>query len=316
MKKIIFLCIITLVFGVTGSRLALAKDTFVVGISTPTADHGWTGGVVWWAEQAIAEFGAKHPNIEFVYRTSDSDKEQLADVEAMYERGVDALILLPHRPALLATIVNRVHKAGAFIVVVDRSIPKVPKDVYIAGDNYDFGRKCGVYLTEALNGKGNILVMEGIPCEGNSLRVNGFKSSLEQYPGIVVLDSQPAYWSPPKAYELMLQYLQVFPQIDAVWCGDDDVMETALQAYKESGRKDIAFFLGGGGSKKIMKMIIDDDPLVKATVTYPPKMVHEGIQLAVERLIKGTVFPQKIIIPSELVTKGNVMEFYSPDSTY
>ena len=316
MKKILLLiCIIAACLALPGT-FARAGEKYVVGIATPDADHGWTGGIVWWAEKAVADFGKNHPDIEFVFRSSSSDKEQVRQVEAMHEKKIDALVILPHRPAPLTTVLNKVHKAGAFLVVVDRSIPKVPKDVYLAGDNFGFGRECGLYLARALGGKGNILVMEGIPCEGNTLRVNGFKEGIKPHPGIVVIDSQPAYWSPPKAYELMLQYLQKFPQIDAVWCGDDDVMETALQAYRESGRKDIRFFLGGGGSKKIIKMIIDQDPLVQATVTYPPKMIYEGVRLAVEKLTKGASFSKEITIPSELVIKENARDFYYPDSIY
>lgn len=315
-KRLLFLCFAAmLALGAAGPAGA-AKDSFVIGISTPTADHGWTGGIVWWAERAAAEFGKKHPNITFIFKSSDSDKEQVTHIEAMHERKLDALVILPHRPAPLTTVLNKVHKSGAFIVVVDRVIPKVPKDVYIAGDNYGFGRECGLHLAEALDGKGKILVMEGIPCEGNSLRVSGFKDGIKSHPEIVVMDSQPAYWNPAKAYELMLQYLQKFPHIDAVWCGDDDVLETAVQAYKESGRTDIKFFLGGGGSKNIIKMILDNDPLVHATVTYPPKMVYEGVHLAVERLTTGAVFPREIVIPSELVTRKNAQESYYPDSIY
>ncbi len=295
---------------------AHAEGRFVVGLSTPTDDHGWTGGVVWWAEQAVKTFGQKYPNITFIYKTSDSDKEQAADVEAFLEKKIQALIILPHKPAPLSTVLNKAHNAGVFIVVVDRSIPKVPKDVYLAGDNYGFGRESGAYLAKELGGTGKIVIMEGIPCEGNTLRINGFKESIRQSPGIVVMDSQPAYWSPPKGYELMQRYLRQFPQIDAIWCGDDDVLEGALKAYEEAGRTDIKLFLGGGGSKRIIKRILDGDPLVRATVTYPPKMVYESVELTVEHLTKQTRFPKEIVIPSELVTRKNASTYYYPDSIY
>ena len=314
MKKSMLCCLVAFFLGVTGS--ASAAPAYRIGIACPTADHGWTGGVVWWAEQAVLEFGKVHPDIEFVLKQSESDKEQVSQIEAMHEKKLGALVILPHRPAPLTTVLNKVHRSGTFIVVVDRSIPKVPKNIYIAGDNYGFGHGCGKHMANALQGKGNIVVMEGIPCEGNTLRINGFKNGIQGHPEIVVMDSQPAFWSPVKAYELMLQYLDQFPKIDAVWCGDDDVLEAAVQAYKESGRKDIQFFLGGGGSKNIVKMILDGDPLVSATVTYPPKMMYESIRIAVEHLKKGTVFEKEIAMPSTLVTRENAKEFYYPDSIY
>ncbi len=316
MKKFaVFICCV-IAFTAGSFSCAFAGEKIVVGISTPTADHGWTGGIVWWAEQAVKKFGQQHPNIEFILRPSATEREQAADVEAMLASKVHALVILPHKPAPLTTVLNKAHKAGVFIVVVDRSIPKVPKNVYLAGDNKDFGRKNGEYMVSALGGKGNILVMEGIPCEGNSLRVSGFKEAVAGHPGLVVMDSQPAYWSPPKGYELMRRYLEEFASIDAVWCGDDDVLEAVLKAYAESGRKDVKFFLGGGGSKVMIKHVLDGDTLVPVTVTYPPKMIFEGVQIAIEHLLAGKNFPPEIVISSELVTKDNAKDFYYPDSIY
>ena len=316
MKKLAVL--VSFIIAFVGGTLApaVAGETLIIGISTPTADHGWTGGIIWWAEQAVAQLQKKHPTIKFIMRASASEREQAADVEAMLKKKVRALVILPHKPAPLTTLLNKAHKAGVFIVVVDRSIPKVPKDIYLAGDNKDFGRKNGEYMVKALGGTGNILVMEGIPCEGNSLRVSGFKETLAGYPGIVVMDSQPAYWSPPKGYELMQRYLQQFPSIDAVWCGDDDVLESVLKAYAESGRNDIKFFLGGGGSKAIIKRVLEGDTLVPVTVTYPPEMIFQGTEMAVKHLTTGETFPLECVIPSELVTRENAAHFYHPDSIY
>lgn len=307
-------CAVMIVFFLNAK--AIAGNNVVVGISIPSADHGWTGGVVWWGERAVAEFSKEYPNIEFVFRVSGSEDGQVSDIEDMFARKVDALVILPHRPAPLTTVLNKMHKAGAFIAVVDRSIPKVPKDVYIAGDNYGFGYKCGRHLASALGGKGNILVIEGIPCEGNAHRIEGFKAGIAGYPDIVVMDSRPAYWSPPKAYELMVEYLRKFSRIDAVWCGDDDMLEEAVRAYQESGRSDVAFFLGGGGSKNVVKRIMDNDPLVRATVTYPPKMIYDAVAFVVEQLTRGGEFQKEIVVPSQLITKENAKDYYYPESVY
>jgi ribose transport system substrate-binding protein len=105
---------------------------------------------------------------------------------------------------------------------------------------------------------------------------------MAKYPDIEIMDSQPAHWSTQKGLEIMENYLQKYDQINAVWAQDDDVLKGVLQAYKESGRDDIQFFLGGAGSKDIVKMIIDGDPVVRADVTYPPSMVATAISLAVK----------------------------------
>lgn len=87
-----------------------------------------------------------------------------------------------------------------------------------------------------------------------------------------------------------------------------------MQAYKESGRSDVKLVLGGAGSKDIIKMIIDCDPLVRGTITYPPKMIYEGVIMTAEHMINGKNYDKTMIIPAELVTKENAADFYYPDS--
>ena len=86
----------------------------------------------------------------------------------------------------------------------------------------------------------------------------------------------------------------------------------ALKAYQESGRKDVKLFLGGGGSKVIVKKVLDGDPLVRMTVTYPPKMIYVAAQEAVKTL-KGETFAEKVkIVPAEVVNAANAKDFSYP----
>jgi ribose transport system substrate-binding protein len=80
--------------------------------------------------------------------------------------------------------------------------------------------------------------------------------------------------------------------------------------------------VGGGGMKNIIKMIADNDPMVPATVTYPPSMIAEGIHLAAstlrdhrERQISQFV-PRHMMIDVDLVTPDNAQQYYFPDSAY
>jgi len=305
------------------SLFVFAQEKHKIGVAIPSADHGWTGGIVWWAERAIEDWESKDPSLEFVLLTAVSPEDQVGDVEDLMVQQIDALVILPHDSATLTPIVEEAYKEGIYTVVVDRGLVKDAQDVYIAGDNSGMGRVSAEWMAKELNGKGKIVVLEGIPTVINTERVNGFMEVMEQYPGIEILDSQPAYWSTQRGLEIMENYLQKYPQIDAVWAQDDDVLKGVLQAYKESGRSDIKIMLGGAGSKDIIKMIIDGDPLVKADVTYPPSMIATGISLGVMG-VKGEVWdgfyqhklPSKIILAAELITQENAEDYYYPDSVF
>lgn len=302
---------------------AAAKKQVKVGVSIPSADHGWTGGIVYYANKAVKEWRARDPNAEFVVTAADSPERQVGDVEDLMTRGIDALVILPHESAPLTPIVKEAHNKGVFVVVVDRGLTEEFDYVYIAGDNPGLGRVSAEWMAKELNGQGKIVVLEGLPVVINTERVEAFKKVMARHPGIEILDSQLANWSTQRGLEIMENYLQKYQHIDAVWAQDDDVLKGVLQAYKESGRQDIKLMLGGAGSKDIIKMVKDGDPLVRADVTYPPSMVASAVTLGVlgargENLdgLYQHKIPSKIIIASEMITRENAAEYYEPESVY
>ncbi len=322
MKRVASLLILTLVLTLAMTAGAFAEE-YRIGVSIPSADHGWTGGIVWWAQKAISDWEAQASDLTFFLVTANSASEQVGQIEDLMVKGIDALVVLAHDSAPLTPIVEQVKKEGIYVVSVDRGLTKPVEDVYIAGDNPGMGRVSAEWIAKELKGKGRIVVLEGIPCVINTERVDAFNAVMKEYPGIEILDSQPAHWSTQKGLELMENYLQKYDQIDAVWAQDDDVLKGVIQAYKESGRDDIKILFGGAGSKDIVKMIIDGDPLVRADVTYHPSMIATGISLAVQGLKNEPLsgfyqkkIPAKIILAAELITKDNAEDHYVPESIF
>ena len=300
-----------------------AADKVKIGISIPTADHGWTGGIVSWAKTAVEDWKRKDPDLEFYLVTADSSAKQVSDIEDLMSKGIQALVVLAHESAPLTPIVEKVSEAGIYVVSVDRGLTKPVEDAYIAGDNPGLGRVSAEWLAEKLGGQGDIVVLEGTPCVINSERVDAFREVMKKHPGIRILDSQPTDWQAAKGLQVMENYLQKHRKIDAVWAQDDDVLKGVLQAYRESGRKDIRFFLGGGGSKEMVKKVMDGDRLVQADVIYPPSMIASGISLAVMAMRGAPLdgfyqrkIPSRIILSAELVTPENAKDYYFPDSNY
>ena len=288
-----------------------------IGVSIPSADHGWTGGVVYWAEQTKKDLERKDPKLEIILSTAKDSSEQVNKIENLMVQGIKALVVLPQEPAPLTGICSQVKQRGVYLVVVDRGLDKNIQDLTVAGDNSEFGRRCAEEMAKRLKGKGNILIMEGVPCEVNTLRVNAFKNVMKKYPDIRILESQTSNWSQEKGLKLMENFLQKYKKIDAVWAGDDDVLIGALKAYSESKRKDVKFFIGGGGAKAIVKRVLDKDPLVPVNVTYPPRMIAYGIEFAVAAAKgKPTAKSKREVIPAEVITPANAKYFYQPNSPY
>ena len=60
------LCVSAAALFCGGCGDAKTDNTIKIGVSIPAADHGWTGGIVWWAEQAKKEWEAKDPGVKVI----------------------------------------------------------------------------------------------------------------------------------------------------------------------------------------------------------------------------------------------------------
>ncbi|MGO3738545.1 MAG: substrate-binding domain-containing protein [Marinomonas foliarum] len=312
------IAVFTMLFAFVGTSYA-AK--YKVGISVPSADHGWTAGLLWWANKAAADFEAEDKDVEFFVVASSSGSKQVGDVEDLMIKGINALVILPHNPATLQKVIEEAYDDGIYTVVVDRELAHPAQNVFIAGDNAGLGRVGGQWLAKEMSGKGNVVVIEGLQIPINKQRVDAFNEVMADYPNIKILDSQPGDWSTQKALSVMENFLQKHPKIDAVWCQDDDMLKGVLKAIEESGRTDIKTVLGGAGSKDILEMIQHESKMVRATVTYSPSMIASGVALAVHGVKNekiGHLYhePSRVILGADLVTKENVADYYFEDAAY
>lgn len=315
-----------------------AKKTRI-GISIPSATHGWPAGVIWWAEQTRALY----PDIEWDLVTAANAGDQAAQIEALLVKGLDALVVLAFDSDTPLAVIREAKNQGVFVVSVDRGLRQPVADIYLAGDNTAFGRESARYMVDKLNGQGRIVILRGIPTEIDTERYNGAMEVFNQHDGIEVLGANHGNWNRAQAHEVMQAFLQRFPRIDAVWASDDDMALGVEQALREAGRQDDMWVLGGAGMKTIVQRVMDNDPLFPADITYPPGMIAAGIHLAVahtrdgdEQAIADNIpahlridraslrdgseplwtGQRTIILPVALITPENAAEFYFPDSVY
>src|SRR5439155_505224 len=93
-----------------------------IGVTMPTADHGWMGGANWWAKKAMDDWKKKDPNVDFVFKTSGDVTKQVADVEDMLVQGVNGLVVFPFESAPLTPVVEKAYGKGVYVVVLDRGV--------------------------------------------------------------------------------------------------------------------------------------------------------------------------------------------------
>ncbi|TIT00278.1 MAG: ABC transporter substrate-binding protein [Mesorhizobium sp.] len=296
---------------------AMAEDKKVIAVSIPAADHGWTAGVVYHAQTAAKEINAAFPGVEVIVKTSPSAAEQVSAIEDLSaSRKIDALVILPYSSEELTEPVKAIKEKGTFITVVDRGLtdPTV-QSLYVAGDNIAVGRNTAKYMIDKLGGKGDLVVLRGIPTVIDDERIKGFQDAIAGT-GLKVLDIQYAHWNSDEAFKLMQDYLAKYPHIDAVWANDDDMLLGVLEAVKQSGRTDIKLALGGNGMKDIVKKVIDGDTMTPVETPYPPSMIKTAIYMTMANLVGQAPVRGAVKLDAPLITKDNAKEYYFPDSPF
>lgn len=292
-----------------------AEAGLKVGVSVPKATHGWSGAVVWWAKEGIGQLRSKYPEIDFLLVTASTPEQQAADIDLLTQEGIDSLVVLPVSDLNLVEVLGRAQQKGVFIVAVDRVSPSLPQDVLIVADNQSLGRQCGEIMAQALEGRGKIVIMEAFSSI-NAARVEAFRREIAKYPELQIIDSQNVDWNVLKGQEVMENLLNQHQLIDGIWTGDDSVLLTVKNYYEKSGRQDLKIMLGLGGAKEVIKLIMDEHPLVQATIYYPASIIADGLKVAVEHLMEGREVSPVIPIECPGVDRSNAHNFYAPDSLY
>ncbi|HLU16214.1 MAG TPA: substrate-binding domain-containing protein [Burkholderiaceae bacterium] len=296
---------------------ALAQNKVVIGVSIPAATHGWTGGVVYHAQQAEKEIEAAFPHIDVVVKTSPSATAQVSALEDLTAgQNLDALVILPFTSEELTGPVEQVKAGGTFIAVVDRGLtdPTI-QDLYVAGDNIAVGANTAKWLAEKLGNQGKVVVLRGIPTVIDDERIQGFSDVIAET-DIEILDIQYANWNQDQAFTLMQDYLAKYPHIDAVWANDDDMLLGVLEAVKESGRTEIKYALGGNGMKEVIEMVKAEDPVTPISTPYPPSMIKAAIYMTAAQFNGQAPMRGNFKLDAPLITPENADQFYFPDSPF
>jgi ribose transport system substrate-binding protein len=296
---------------------ARAEETIKIGVSIPSADHGWTSGIDFFAQEAKNRLEALHNNVQVIVKTATGPADQANSLEDLVAtQQINALVILPYESAPLTDPVREVKKKGVFITVVDRALTDSSiQDLYVAGDNPGMGKIAAQYLIQKLGGKGAIVVLRGLPTVIDNQRFDTFMSLIKDTQ-IKVLDSKYANWNRDDGFKVMQDFLTPFPKIDAVWAQDDDIALGVLDALRQAKREREMFVVGGGGMKEVIKRVQNKDELVPVDIVYSPSMIANAIEITALHFTAKLPINGTYILDSPLVTSENAAQYYFPDSPF
>jgi ribose transport system substrate-binding protein len=260
------------------------------------------------ADKAAAAMGARTRH--YVPNKPDNVDEQKALVEHALLDKPDLILFVPVDDVAMVEPLKRITEARIPVVT---AVSQISGNVvtFVGSDDVEVGYKEARALFERLDGKGKVVVIEGIPSSPTSRdRSRGFARALKEFSGIELMESGVGNYARTDARTVMAAMLKNHPQIDGVIAANDAMALGALDVLRDAGRT--ATVVGANGILEAVKQI--DAGTLLASVDFNTfKMACIAVEAAL-RSRAGESVPQKITLAADLIDKSNYKAWLVPTS--
>jgi ribose transport system substrate-binding protein len=225
---------------------------------------------------------AKRLNLEVIALDANNDPaRQAAQAEDLIGKRVDVLCFWPVDAKAIVPSVRRAHEAGIPLVCTNSWTEESVLNYFrsfIGASMIEEGRIAAQLMTEALNGKGKLVIIEGNPGQDATYwRSTAFLDELKRIaPEIRVLDRQTARWDRARATGVAENLLTTYPDLNAIMAQDDNMAVGALQAIRSAGKVGQVKLISINASKEGLAAILSGE--MYGSCTQSP--TFEGIYTA------------------------------------
>lgn len=234
-----------------------------------------------------------------VLDSQNDPAKEISNVEDLISRGVDVILINPADSDAVGNAIKMANREKIPVITLDRGANRGDVVSHIASDNIAGGKMAGEYIVSKLNGRGNAVELEGIP--GTSAardRGRGFNEAIANT-DIEVVARQTADFDRTKGLNVMENILQAQPEINAVFCHNDEMAMGALKAVEGTGR-DI-MIVGFDATDDAVKAVKDGK--LAATVAQQPAFIgSKGVETAMA-VVNGKKVEAFVPVSLKLITK-------------
>jgi ribose transport system substrate-binding protein len=292
---IIFSIIFAAALVISGTSFSAEKLVF--GLSISTQVNPFYKAMADGVKDEAQKMGIE----AYVLSADDKLEKQISDVEDLIQKKIDVLLINATQAGAQA-VIEKAGKANIKVITLQRQIPSAAVASHIGTDNVVIGKLGAEWLANRLGGKGNVVVLEGIPGAASSEdRKKGAAEVFPKYSGIKVVAQQTAEYDRVKALHVMENILQAQPKIDAVYCFNDEMAMGALSAVKAAKRTDI-MITGMDANNDAVESVKKGE--LTMTIALPPYDIGRLGAIYGKWLMTGEMsVPVKSVMPVNFVTK-------------
>jgi ribose transport system substrate-binding protein len=290
------------------------EGEITIGFSQVVMNHPFRRAMVSTLEAEAEKFD----DVSVIITNAEGDvSNEISNIQSMIARGVDAIIVSSLSGRSIYPAYREVANAGIPLIIAASGVPEdpdVPYVTFVSTDEVAMGQRAADYVVNKMKGKGNLVVIDGVPESTNSvLRRQGFMPQIEKYwPEINIVAHQTGQWLRQPTMRLMANILQANDQIDAVYAQNDEMALGAISAIEDAGREDEMFVVAMDGQKEALEAIMDPDNIFDMTIKNEWSM-EQALKTTIA-VVRGENVDKKVVMDTPMINMYNVEYHYSEDS--
>jgi ribose transport system substrate-binding protein len=304
---------------VFGGEFSVSGGPYTVALSNYSVGNSWRMQMVAEFENACEELKTQGVVDKYYITNSNGDiAKQISDVRDLITKGVDIIAITCASGSALTDVVDMAMEEGIKVVSFDNYLVyddgQVHETARTGVKQEEFGRIWAEWLVEELNGKGDIILLQGmVGASGGLQRWAGAEEVFKDYPGINILGEGYGDWDYAKGKIIAEQLIAAHgSNIDGVWSQGGAMTQGAIEAFNERGL-DMVPMTGEANNGMLKAWVANRDKGFTSIAPDSPSYVSvEALKLgmkAAEGIEVGGFHP----FPLQVVTEENLDQYVKPD---
>ncbi|WP_100081764.1 sugar ABC transporter substrate-binding protein, partial [Pleomorphomonas carboxyditropha] len=260
-------------------------------------------------KNAFIEAVKADPDVEVRFTDANLDiSKQLDQIDNFITQKVNAIIAVPVDYDGIVPGIEKANAAG--VPVITLGIAAAGGEyTFVGSKNYDAGRLQGEFMKEKLPKDAKILYLQGTPGLYHSVeRLQGFTDAcLKERPDVTLLASLTGNYDRAEGMKVTEDWIQSFPQFDAIIAANDQMALGALEALKTAGRLQGVMISGVDGTADALAAIKAGE--IAQTIFQNAKGQGAATFEVIEGLKAGQPAPKEKLVAFESITADNVDQY-------
>ena len=283
------------------------KAPWKIAISMPGAGNSWI--VQMFEETKYAASKDKRIS-EFVVADAEwNPAKQVADLEDLLTKDVDAIIVWPVTPTALGAIVDKIAARGVAVITSGPIEGTNKQATEFTFGREAFGRVGGEFLVKELKGKGTVWMIRGVAgVAEEELRYQGAVSAFKGT-DIKIGAEEYANWSYTMGKKVCENLVMSGKPVDGIWFSGAEMTKGCIEVFQEFKKPLVP--MTGEGNNGFLRVWKESG--VKSIVPIYPSPIGQATVRAAVALLQGKQLYSDYYSDLPPITEKDRDDYYRPD---